>query len=260
MGMILQPPSRVRERVLLYGPPGAGKSLSVKAIAKRITPNKIYVLDSDMAWDRMLDADDPGNVEVFPTYDWADYDSNLKKVQSAAQRDDWIVVDMIGPAWDAVQAHFVEQVFHQDIAEYFLQARKQLKGSANLGALAGWTDWPVINAMYRGWSNRLIQRSNCHVLAITKADKVNADTDSKDIKQLFGGFAAGKPSGQKHLAHLFHTVMLMQKAGQDRWVMSTAKDREREMVLDKGVSDFALQYLVQVAKWRPGNGNGNGNG
>jgi AAA domain-containing protein len=238
------------ERILLFGQSGMGKSRAGLSIARR-TKGKVWVIDSDFeAWARSLEHNpDIDNVVVENALDWAEYKSALTKFEGMVSPGDWLVVDMVGPAWDAAQQFFIKEIHGVGDDEYFIAQRKDLKaGSKNLGALSGWLDWPVINRIYRNWIINLL-RLPCHLIATTTLERVNQETDERTVRDAFGPLG-GKPGGQKLLAHQFHTVLLMHKAA-GQWVMTTAKDREREFIVAKPVSDFAVSYLMSVAKWRP---------
>jgi hypothetical protein len=215
----------------------------------------MYVMDSDGAWAWKLLDGDPGNLEVLPATDWDEFKRALGKFEKAVKPGDWVVVDMIGPAWDAVQGHFIREITGMEEDEYFLTQRKELKqGAKNLGALSGWIDWPVINKMYRGWSNRLLHLAlgrGVNLLALTTSERVNQETDERVVRDLFGPLG-GKPGGQKHLPHAFNTVLLLGRSG-DQWVMTTAKEwsEGRARVERAVVGEFWLSYLVKIAGWRP---------
>lgn len=252
---MFRPPSeRTRERILIYGSSGVGKSWAALSMAKRAAGSdaKVYVIDSDYAWDRMLEDSDPGNVEVFTVFDWPDYRDALGKIESVVRAQDWVVVDLVGTAWEAVQNYFVQEIHGTGEDEYFLRARKDLNSdkAKTLGALSGWLDWPVINKMYKAWFNRLVFKLPCHLLAITTSERVNTDTDERAVRDLFGPLG-GKPGGQKHLPHAFHSVLLFGRSG-GAYVMTTAKERgERPVVERKVVTDWSVNYLMGVGKWKP---------
>lgn len=244
------PSSNYRERILCYGGPGTGKTFDVLTIAswyqKTGTVGRFHILDSDNSLGRML-ATDFGhltNVEVEPVYEWTDYLSNTERVVKVMTPDDWLVIDFIGPAWDACQDYYVDQVFSKGSDEFFLEARKaNAKGSA----LDGYKDWTVINKLYRKLPNTLL-KARGHVYATSPADAINAAMEDKDVQNIFGhvGF---KPRGQKHLGHTFHTCLYLM---QDRkgWKVRTAKDRGREMLKGADIGDFVTSYLMPVAGWK----------
>ena len=145
--MALRPTKESRERILLFGPSGSGKSQSILSIAHRSaqtgSPAQFYVMDTDyLAYDRMLEESYPEltNVHVRSTFTWEEYRDNLKDYQAAAGVDDFLVVDMVGPGWDAVQEYFIQQIFGKDADTFFFEARKQQKKG---NALDGFKDWCV---------------------------------------------------------------------------------------------------------------------
>lgn len=256
--MLRPPDGAPPARILLYGASGTGKTRAPLSIARRLaqsgSPSRMYVLDTDQAWPWKLMDGDPGNVEVLPATDWTDLKSGLLKFEKAVTPGDWLVVDMIGPAWDAVQGHFIREITGLDEDDYFLMQRKELKkGARNLSALSGWVDWPVINKMYRTWMNRVLGMvgRGVNLLCTTTSERVNEETDEKVVRDMFAKLG-GKPGGQKHLPHSFNTILRLGRAG-DQWVMTTAKEwREGVAWVERAaVNEFWLSYLVKVAGWKP---------
>jgi hypothetical protein len=197
----------------------------------------------------------PGiNVEVHQLYDWHDYEAFLKHVLANAGPDDWVIIDFIGSAWSAVQQAYVEEVFHQDLASYFLQTRKEMaKGDRTLSAFDGWVDWSVINPMYNRWVRPLLFKGKYHVYATAQADMLSSDrkpTEDTNTRSLLLPYGY-KPKGQKDLLYQFHTVLLTgyeQRAG--TYMVNTIKDRERAVLSAHVITSFTMKYLVEVAGWK----------
>lgn len=249
-------PSQGKERILAIGGYGAGKSFIWSKIADwnfKRDGGKLYVLDTDMAADRMSIAYPEAFDAKVVSYDlaeWADYTGSLAKAYSAGKPDDWLVVDMVDKAWDAVQAYYVDQIYSKSIDNYFMEARKRnVEGTA----LDGWTDWQFINKLYQAWIMKVLRWPG-HVLCVAPAEPIvesGKNADSIELRNTFGRLGV-KPKGQKALAFQFHTVLYLQQGkngANDIWVMNTVKDRSREMLKKKEFTDFVASYLVPVAKW-----------
>jgi hypothetical protein len=190
------------------------------------------------------------NVEVRNVFEWPEYEKGLREFLSKVRPEDWIIVDMIDMAWEAVQAYFTDEVFGKDIGAYFLEIRKTISGEdKTVRAFDGWRDWGIINKLYLSWMNKLVYRSPCHVLAAAKAEPINSNTDEKELIKVYGPYGA-RPKGQKHLGHNFHTVLFLQKIKHDDYRFTTVKDRERKAAEGEKLTDFVLQYLVPRAKWK----------
>jgi hypothetical protein len=250
--VILTPPVPIPERILVFGGPGSGKTKNLIDIAKRCSTSRFHVIDSDASFGRMLAGDNShlwdqngGNISVSPVYVWVEYTDALDKIQKLITANDWIVADMISPAWEAVQDHFSEQVFGKGVEQFFLEARAAAKKGS---AFDGRKDWTVINKLYRNWANQLTLKSRCHVYATAGVAAVQED-DGKEIRALFGRYGV-KPTGQKENGHRFHTVLWTSRSANGQWRINTIKDRERDEMVDVVVGDFAQDYLAKVAGWK----------
>ena len=252
---MLSQPYPIPERILAMGMAGAGKSSNWLNIAKFAALTKsdaqFYVLDTDQAIPRMMTGypmiQDRVHIDI--GYDWNDYKVWQLKVNRSARPQDWVVVDFIGSAWQAVQQAYVESVFNKDIGDYFLFQRK-----ASEKALEGWVDWNVINAMYRQWMNPLVYKGKYNLYCTAKSEPLSGDkkpTESKEVRSLFLPYGI-KPSGQKDLPFQFHTLLINDRittpAG-DKRVITTIKDRERPELKGAEVKNFTNDYLVKVGGW-----------
>lgn len=275
--MPLHPTFPAPERILDFGPAGTGKTTNLLNIAKFLhltkSPGKVHIMDSDFAMDRMMtgypdipfgiwnDPNFPITAEsvicIYPVFIWREYTAALDYIQRIATPNDWVGCDFISNAWSAVQDNFVEEVFHQDVGQYFLKVRKTLKDDAkSLGALEGWVDWQVINPMYKTWANKLLFRGRYHVYCTAKSDNLSSDkkpTEDAQTRSLFLKYGV-KPVGQKDLPFQFHTVLLsgrIDTPGQPtQRTISAVKDRERPEVNGLIISNFTVDYLVNIAGWK----------
>jgi len=240
----------VREKILVIGAPGSGKSYSGLTIARCFPDNRFFIMDSDDAIPRMLNTEfaDLKNVTVFPCNDWPDYEQAAKAVGKEAKEGDWLIIDLISEAWTAVQNYYVRTVFQKDPGEYFMKVRLELDDSAkNLSALSGWVDWVVIKRVYNDWLREIKYKLPTHIYA-TASIRAARDADEREIKEMFAG---GKmPEGEKHLGHEFHTILSAEHL-HDGWVMSTIKDRGRQLMNRQAMPNFGLGYVIAVAGLKP---------
>ena len=230
----------------------AGKTYNALKLAEKLQSSgsgaQMYVIDTDFAMDRMLDGEfgHLENVTHTVADEWPAYTAALDSYNNKMTDQDWLVIDMIGPAWDLVQEYFVDMVFGGGMDEFFLKARvANTKGSP----LDGFKDWTVINKLYRKSTLKLVGCKG-HVLCTSQVEPVNYDKDDKQIRNTFGNLGV-KPKGQKHTAHLFHTILLLAARKNDDWRVTTAKDRGRKHLIDVQLRDFPTQYLIARAGWKP---------
>lgn len=255
---MLTPPSPFRrERILVMGGYGTGKTSAWLNIAlwsqKTGAPSRFYAMDSEYALEAFLESDSQyahlsskrgGNVEFTQINTWQDFTGAADYFAPRITTDDWLVIDFISPAWDLVQEYYIEQVFSERVDDYFLNARKLLKGS---NPLDGWKDWSQINRLYRTWFNQVFYRTPGHKFIVASAEPIQ-DTDDKAIKATFAAVKV-RPKGQKAMGHAPHTVLLAQSVRPGEIYLSTVKDREREALKAKELSQFTLDYLVAIGGW-----------
>lgn len=241
----------VNERILLMGSAGTGKTYDWLTIARACPESQFYVVDTDLAVDRMLMGEFGAleNVHVETALEWPDYLSAMTKYTELVKPGDWIVFDLLSPAWEAVQDYYVGEVYKDDGADYFLAKRVEMAEKNKGGAPTTFAqyDWTYINKLYRKLANAIF-RAQCHVLATAELQSIYGDDE--EARAMFGSLGV-RPAGQKHTAHLFHTVLVKQKSRQGSYRMLTMKDRERKEQQGTDVTDFARDYLMVVGGWRP---------
>lgn len=255
--MTLRPPNeRAYERILAFGGPGAGKTKMWLDVALRAQTSgsdaTFYVIDTDFAVPRMMTGKFAvlENVVDEPVADWDALMEAVTTFSSKVQPHDWLVFDMVSYAWEAVQDHYTAKVFGTDLGSFFMAASKKAvdAGKHGGGSFEQDRDWGAIKKLYSGFSAKIL-RAQCHVFA-TAAMKGVSERDSEDLRKTFARFG-GRPEGEKHTAHLFHTVLMAAKGGQDDYRITSVKDRERGLLEGESWEDFSLAYLVKKARWRP---------
>jgi hypothetical protein len=273
------------------GVTGSGKSYQWLKLAEALLPTgaifRCIDTDNDIMYMLMtqfpkLLPQNGGNVYVHPAFDWPEYEHSVKWITHKLTTDhvnqldkymryaydkpivpdDWVVSDKINNAWKSVTRHFVTEVFGDDMGEYFLQIRKELRArgdkmlkdsskaatSTITEGLDGWKDWSVINKLYEDWILPIIYRVNCHVYAATDVDKLSRDEKDVEIVQLFGGYGI-RPDGQKALGGQHHSIFLF-IPGKDKWFISTIKDRAGRPYFSKTpLTSFYRQYLIAKCGW-----------
>ena len=246
----------MRERVLVLGGPGSGKTLGWLRLASYFKSSQFYVIDSEIGGERSLtEFPEITNVHLYPVTEWPEYRKAQREIVDKAEEGDWIVVDMVDKAWGAAQRHFISELFDQEMGEYFLQARKKVKKDASSlfagrdAALRGWTDWPVINRLYEDFIFPLVYRSPAHLYMATPGQAVSEE-DDKEIRELYGPHGV-RPAGQKALGHQPDTVLLLAHA-KDGYYVTTIKDRGGRKYLNRQrLHNLAVQYGA-VAGWSRG--------
>lgn len=259
MALTLRSPWRDRERILVFGPQGAGKSVGALSIARAVTDVKFHIIDIDHSpsYNRFIDRvypelNDPRiNVTVVDPEDWEATMEAIVEARVACGPDDWVVIDSATPSWNAVQGWFIEKVQGSEIEDYFMQVRMRKKEAGDakkaLGALDGWLDWPVINKQYFKLYRELT-RIKGHVYMTAESARIGEE-DDREMRGRFGPYGV-KPAGQKRIGFVPATVLLLTKDRVGKHYMTTCKDRGPEEVEDQEIGDFAVDYLRRLAGWK----------
>jgi len=203
---------------------------------------------------RVHDYEDPtGNIVLFHTEGWEETKAAVAMVRERAERHDWCVIDSVTSCWEEVQEWYVNEIFENEIDRFFMEVRadkriqdekKKAKGekeSGSLGAFDGWKDWNVINSQYKKAISDFLKVPPCHLFVT--AEQAKLGDDEKEARDLYGAFGV-KPKGQKRTGHDVQTVLLMIKRRNGEYFMTTMKDRGREEMEVEGVSNFAMDYLI----------------
>ena len=247
----------MRERILAMGGPDSGKTYTWLKLASYYQTHSLgttfYVIDSEIGAERSL-LEFPGltNVKVFPVVDWLEYREAQKEIAKKCTEDDWVVIDNVAKAWSAIQRYFIGEIFKQDMGDYFLEVRKNIKKDAKGlyggrdGALQGRTDWPVINRMYEDFIFPLVYRIPAH-LYMTSPGQVVSKDDDQELRDLYGPHGI-RPSGQKDLPYQPDTVLLLTERKEGHYI-TTVKDRGGRHYFDhQRLYNFPVQY-GKVASW-----------
>ncbi|MHB8995450.1 MAG: DEAD/DEAH box helicase family protein [Armatimonadota bacterium] len=247
-----------QERILAFGAAGSGKSTAWLETAKWLQAAgslaTFWVLDTDRSAGRMMAGEKFAGlhqVKIAPCTNWSELVAATDAALDRARPGDWLVVDMVDKVWEYAQAHFVQTMHGKDMDAYLLQVRKALgANSKNLKPFEGMVDWPCINGLYKGWSDRtLMNDRGIHVFGVSPMKAIDERLTGDEIKEAFGNIGV-YPSGQKHLAHAFHTVLLMAQGKGNIWSCHTAKDRERTFLKGK-IGNFANDYMQAVGHFDP---------
>lgn len=261
--MTLRTSGRSLERILVYGMEFVGKSFCALDIAARCAPTRLFVIDNDNAWDRMLEEpaldgteikvqaefrwdkgkggwafDDTwvtegGNVWVFHAQGWEQNVAALTAVVEEANRDDWCLIDTGTALWSDVSDFYVDQVFGTSKSDYFLQARIAMQKASDGGdgpALEGWKDYGIINPIYNEAVMRFLITPPCHLLVTCEEEPLKAvpakgkDIEDKETRNLYARVGA-KPRGQKRIGHNVQTVLRLERKANGGFAVRTVKDR-----------------------------------
>lgn len=260
--MPLHPTLPKRERILIYGPWGSGKSECWLDIARWIqrtgSPAHVHLQDTDDGWGAMRPTDGSLDKIVIPyaSDTWDGVRSSMPKIMAATNpaAEDWWVIDMIGTVWALTADGFAEQMFGKDLDAWYLEVKGKVAGDYG-------SNYGIINKMYNAVASKIPNYPG-HVLCCTgeevirQPDKQGKGGDDLDTRESFSGIGS-KPAGQKNVGHLFHTVIhsfvTRGKGGlDDEYGQTMVKERHRDRPgkwTQAQVGSFVMEYLVSKGQW-----------
>ena len=239
-------PGSPPERILLFGSYGVGKTEAYLSLAQVQPGATLHVLNSDGALSRVLFGRSIPNVA--PPIDvesWSDYVEATREVCSKMKPTDWLVIDLLGPAWQAAHDYYLDQKFGKAPEDFYLKhALSAKKGSP----LQGDTDWSTINKIWFAYA-AILKKCPGNLFATT-GERATGERDGAQVIADYGHLGA-RPDGQKGMGHIFHSVLRVHRKRTGERLLSTAKDYGRRELKDAEFRDFATGYLLPVAGWRP---------
>lgn len=256
MGVWLESPYGFKEKMLLVGGGGVGKSNAVLSVARRVK-GQFWVIENEVSpsYQRALETDFvdiQDRVTVDEVAGWEEFAETLARVvEHADAAQDWLVIDSVTPTWDDVQIWYNRQVHNgKSLADHMIEMRAKAE---NTGAFqkefGGDGKFGFINAEYFEKCYGQLKKWKGHLIMTAEADAIRSDEKDQSIKDVFGHTGI-KPKGQKKLHHVTHTALVMGKRAAGDYWMTTAKDRNRREMEREKVQDFATDYLKGVAGWK----------
>lgn len=270
-----------RERILVGGMPGSGKSTGWLSIARLLPKSTFHIIDPDDSTARLVQSEfsELRNLQIYFTPTWfkplkkADEICGNKvwtggiteatsQIRKQAKPGEWVVLEMMNNLWSMAQGAFVERVFKEGIGEYFLKVREALGAKGGrLEALRGWSDWTVINRMHNDdFITPLCFETGCHIYMTTSVSLISPGEASSESRAdpetaSFYGDSLIRLEGQKYNPYRAQSIFLFSRRnvkGKDPEfrVNTFLKDRGRKWLQDEPLWDFGIQYLTGVAGWQ----------
>lgn len=253
----MQPSSSRRERILVYGRSGSGKSSTWAALAQWIadtdtdTDSHVHLGDSDNAWSAIRYNEIESVVSATHITDYREALQWARKTRENVKSDDWVVVDMVDKFWPWAQEHYWGTMMGDD--DLMLADIATSKSFEEIAGAHG-SNWGVIYKYYHGLFNMVLNMP-CHILCVAASKEIRGDTRAAIVAQYKDvGFYPSGPPNENELAHNFHTVLYCAETPRD-WRYTSIKEMgpinkpKRKMLKGEKVNDFVVTYLRGVAGW-----------
>jgi hypothetical protein len=257
----LATPWRFRERMLLFGQGGSGKTNAILTVADAIAQGEMFVVDNDYsyAYQRALQTDFESAAEKVHVHECeSDWESVVDALQQAITeglatgdpQDNWLVIDSISPTWQAVQDFITGQITGASSAEYLTQLRKESKDLTEMNrTLVDQVPWSIVNKEYAEHIWAPLRNWPGHFIITAEAKKLSRqDAEKAELADWYQHLGV-QPAGQGKIHYVSATTLLMKKAKRDEYQITTVKDRNREDQENLEIDNFAMDYLREVAGW-----------
>uniref|UniRef100_A0A6H1ZSD7 Putative ATPase domain containing protein n=1 Tax=viral metagenome TaxID=1070528 RepID=A0A6H1ZSD7_9ZZZZ len=138
-----------RERILVYGEPGVGKTYMYLCILRDNPDVKGYIIDTDDGVRKTLHEFPESlhdRIEYYLCATFKEVKSAFEEIKNKITQDDWLIIEQLGQHWEKAQAYYIKEVFKENIGEYYLEMRRRLVDAKNKNSQAkldGWKDWCV---------------------------------------------------------------------------------------------------------------------
>jgi hypothetical protein len=246
---VFRPSSARRERSLLFGAMGTGKTNALVSILHRIRASgsdaQCFWLDTDNVAD-VYGVEEEGAI-VYPVWEWGDYvralDSAWAKVNNPedGRCEDCLFIDRANLAWPYVIQDWIGRTQGKTMEEFFAKSVDTAYKDVS---------WNQVNTAYDGVMKRAFLRWPGHVFVTASEEDVKREGTWADSAKVQADFRSGKkPAGQKDLAYQLLSVIWMQEKRSGEYVYTSIKDLRREKPVGAEVGDFSVSYLADIAGW-----------
>jgi len=271
-----------REKIVLMGDTGSGKTYSMLTLAQAFPGNLFYIIDPDDGVSKVLDelggdAAFP-NVEYRLTVTWEEAHAAFIEAHQNLGEGDWLMFEQLGKMWEMAQNYYSIETFQIPAIDKLLGVKKaeakvkskvaelkkqgvvvEEKGSLTPGGFEP-GDWVPIKqlhnqlvmdmALARGSYNVLSTTGIRDILPIEKKPKSEFQ---KAFLELFMGLGV-KPEGEKHNLYRYDTIVGLRKKGQeDRTYVHEAgvvKDRGRRLPGIEWIDTTDVGFWLAYRDWR----------
>ena len=238
----------MRERILLMGPPGSGKSHQLIKTLQGIREQAIDIAIIDLE-DKLeatlLGLKEPLPKNFFICTSWEEYRNAINSL--SIKDGSWILVDRVDLSWSFVQRWFTQQKYNEELSERLVEVSKGMKRASMFVPRFDQGSWQVVNEAYESTMLKLLYKTRCNIV-LTAGIRATEEGNPLDV---FGSLGVA-PRGQKELPHQPHSVFLLhqRKVGKDRgFLITTGKDLPgREPFEDEPIFDFYDMYVARYWK------------
>lgn len=255
-----------RERILLIGSPGSGKSQAIVDIATTLRHVPVVAFDMQDSIMPLLAAakrrGDPlpgDNFDLIritgePVDAWDSFESECKRVREEYGPGSFICFDVAGDWWQLVQDAYIEETYGVTTAQFkgqkIIDAVKMDKRGKKVLGFGGLDtdDWNVIKPKYHNTIPTCLG-TRCYANIIVTANEKTPAHFKKGDDMVFlesnlpGAFKKElvKPHSESQLASQVSMILWLKHPNDRKWTLSTlGKNRDRLVIEDLDITDSTV--------------------
>jgi hypothetical protein len=258
----LQTPHGFRERLLIYGEGGVGKTTACLSVARQMATGHMFVVDNDdsYAWQRALETDYRDCIDRVTVREsnprWEDATTAIAEmIDKGSTRDDvrdcWLVIDSASPLWDAVQRFTTEAITGTDRAAFLAELRASAADASEMSKqLMDQVPWHIVKSEYAERVNIPVRQWPGHLILTAETKRPGrGDLQKPELASWYQHLGA-MPAGETRIHYVTSSTLYLSKPTRGQYRVTTVKDRNRNEVEGLDIDDFAVSYLRDIAGWK----------
>jgi len=200
----------IRERLLLFGEEGTGKTYSLLGIALAHPQSLCYIIDPDAGVAKVLE--ELGGAKQFPNVEyamcpgWPEIYKAFNEAHAMLKKGDWLFMEHLGRVWEKAQDFYSVLIYKTMAPEHLLtlkQAKAEGEKVALLGSFGEEGDWRTIRSLHSTVVDRAALEGIYNIAATSAIRPLNPKEVGQQWAMVYEG---AKPEGEKHNGYRADTI------------------------------------------------------